>query len=119
MNRADGERGVTLVEVMVALVMVTVAGLATVEQLGAAIRHIRLLTLEEDRIDSAHRALSAMTLLRRAELDRRIGSHPVGEFVVAIQRPDPELYRIAVSELRMSERPLLVTVLYRPRRERP
>ena len=49
----------------------------------------------------------------RADLDRRLGKHEIGEFVSDIQRPERGLYRIAVSESSAPERTLLVTVVYR------
>ena len=64
-------------------------------------------------LDEADRVLSAVTLLAADDLDRRLGSHPVGEFVVDVQRPRRFLYRIAVAEGDAPARMLLVTVVAR------
>ncbi len=110
-------RGLTLLEVVVALTIVTIAGGALVGRVGGAIRQIRLLDAEEKRIDSAHQVLAGLSQLRRAELDRRIGEYPTSGFIASIQRPDPELYRVALLEPEPAGRTLVVTVLYRPREE--
>ena len=59
------------------------------------------------------RVLAAMTLLKRVDLDRRIGRHEVGEFVLDVQRPERTLYRIAVAQTSAPQVEDLVTVVYR------
>lgn len=110
-----GERGVMLLEALVALLILSVAGVALVGMTGAALRAELEAEKEERTIAQADRVLAAASLLRREELDQRLGSHPVGEFLVLIQRPPPErtLYRIAVAEAGAPDLELLVTVVYR------
>jgi hypothetical protein len=55
-----------------------------------------------------------MTLLTRADLDRRLGTHRIGEFAVEVQRPERTLYRIAIAGAEAGANELLVTVVYRP-----
>ncbi|MBK6781277.1 MAG: hypothetical protein IPG75_17355 [Gemmatimonadetes bacterium] len=69
-------------------------------------------------LDEADRVLSAFALLAADDLDRRLGSHPVGEFVVDVQRPRRSLYRIAVADGDAPGRMLLVTGCGSPRRRR-
>ena len=59
------------------------------------------------------RVLTALTLLTRAELDRRLGRHPLGELMVDIQRPERTLYRIALAQQESPQVEDLVTVVYR------
>jgi hypothetical protein len=66
---------------------------------------------------AADRVLTAMTLLGRTDLDRRIGRHPVGEFEVHVSRPERVLYRIAIAAAAAPERTLLATVVHRPEPE--
>ena len=94
------ERGIALLEALVALAILSTAGVAFVGLGRAAVE--------------ADRFLTATTLLRRQELDERLGHHEVGEFVVHIQRPEPTLYRLAIAETVAPEVELLVTVVYRP-----
>jgi len=110
--RAD-RRGLALLEVLLALAILTMAGAGMVGALAAAMRSENKLRHEEASMLSADRVLAATTLLSRADLDRRLGAHPVGEFVVEVQRPRSALYRISVADAGMPEVERLVTVVYR------
>ncbi len=68
----------------------------------------------ERRFDRADRLLAGMSLLAAVDLDRKIGNHPAGEFRVGVQRPEPSLYRISISDTVPVPHELLVTVVYRP-----
>lgn len=109
-----GERGVALLEVILALALLAAAGTALVAALGASLRSEGRLRRREATLLAADRVLTAMTLLSRSDLDRRIGRHEVRGFVVAVQRPQPTLYRVAVSEALSPQVETLVTVVYRP-----
>ena len=108
------ERGIALLEVLIALVVLTSVGTGLVAALAAAMRSEHQLRREEALVLAAERVLAAMALLGRADLDRRLGRHPAGEFVVEVQRPERTLYRIAVRESQAPEIEALVTVVYRP-----
>ena len=106
-------RGVALLEVLVALAILSGAGLALLDLVTGGLRAVwearereRVLVVEE-------RVLSALTLLKRDELDRRLGRHSTGELLVEIERPERTLYRIAVSQQESSQVEDLVTVVYR------
>lgn len=111
MRSAEG--GTTLLEAMVAMAILAGAGTSLVAALDAGIRSEHRARLRETSLLSADRALSALTLLTRTELDRRLGRHPLGELIIEVQRPEPTLYRIAVAEARAPEVEMLVTVVYR------
>jgi type II secretory pathway component PulJ len=107
------ERGVALLEVLVALVILATAGIALIELVGAGMRAERDARAREATIATEERLLAALTLLRRHELDQRIGRRVVGEFVVDVQRPEPALYRIALRQHQSPDVEDLVTVVYR------
>jgi type II secretory pathway pseudopilin PulG len=107
------ERGVALIEVLVALVILATAGIALVELVGAGLRAERDAREREGTLAAQQRVLAAFTLLKREELDQRIGRRALGEFVVDIQRPERTLYRIAVLQARSPQVEDLVTVVYR------
>jgi len=107
------DRGAVLLEVLIALTIVTVAGLSLVELLGAGLRAERDAGQRERTLAAEERVLAAMTLLTRADLDRRLGRHEVGEFLVDVQRPERTLYRIALAQGRSAHVEDLVTVVYR------
>jgi len=107
------ERGVALLEVLIALVILATAGVSLVGLLGAGLRGEQDARERERTLANEDRVLAAMTLLKRPDLDRRIGRHDVGEFVVDVQRPERTLYRIAISHVTTARVEDLVTVVYR------
>lgn len=109
------ERGAALLEALVALAILAAAGLSVVGQLQAALQSEHALRDREARYVRADRFLAAMSLLTAADLDRRIGDHRVGEFVARVQRPEPLLYRLSLSDTVPASGELLVTVVYRAR----
>lgn len=107
------ERGVALLEVLVAIVILATAGIAFVELVGAGLRAEGDARAREATLGTEERLLTAHTLLLRQELDQRIGRRVVGEFIVDVQRPEPALYRIAILQQRSAQVEDLVTVVYR------
>ena len=115
----ESRKGIALLETLVALTILTTAGLSIVTLLHQALVAETAARHAETTMDAADRVMSAMTLLNRPELDQRIGMHPVGEFLVDVQRPERSLYRIAITEAAYPLRQLLVTVVYRAEKEAP
>lgn len=103
-----------LLDALVALAILSTAGVAFVGLGRAASESERKAVAAEETLDAADRVLTATTLLRKPELDQRLGQHSVGEFTVNIQRPELGLYRLAIAESTAPEVELLVTVVYRP-----
>lgn len=101
------ERGAVLLDVLVGVLLLATAGVALVELAGGALRAAGDSTVREHRLRDIERLVAAHTLLTRPELDRRLGDRTVGPYVVNIQRPERELFRIQIDEL--------VTVVHRPR----
>lgn len=108
------EAGVVLLEVLVAVVILATAGTALVELVGAGLRNERGARERERTLAAEDRVLGAMTLLRRDDLDRRLGPHEVGEFMVDVERPERSLYRIAIAQVTAPDVEDLVTVVNRP-----
>lgn len=105
-------RGMTLLEVLVALVVLGVAGMA----LTTASR--QALYLEEGassalaQLRRADTLLARQALLTRRALDQQLGDHPEGGLVIRTQRPRDDLFRVAV--LRPDGHELAATVVHRP-----
>ncbi len=112
------ERGVVLLEVLVAIVILATAGIGLVEVVGSGLRSERDARLREITLATEERLLAALTLLNRTELDQRIGRRQIGEFVVDIQRPEQTLYRIALVQVQSPQVEDLVTVVYRRKESR-
>ena len=106
-------RGVALLEVLVAMAILSASGLALVGLVSAGLGAERDARERERTLATEDRVLTALTLLKRDELDRRLGRHPLGEFVVDIERPERTLYRIALSPTSPPGVEDLVTVVYR------
>lgn len=107
------ERGVALLEVLVALAILSGAGLALLELVGGGLRAERDARERERTLAVEDRVLTAFTLLKRNELDLRLGRHSIGDLITDVQRPEPTLYRIALVQMISPEVEDLVTVVYR------
>jgi type II secretory pathway component PulJ len=106
------ERGVALLEVLVALVILATAAIALLELVDAGTRAVTAARVRERQLDE-DRLLSAYSLLARSDLDRRLGTRDVGPYRVNVQRPEPTLYRVALSREQAPEIEDLVTVVFR------
>jgi hypothetical protein len=107
------ERGVVLLEVLVAVVVLATAGIGLVELVGSGLRAERDARLRETTLVTEERLLAALTLLNRKELDQRIGRREIGEFIADVQRPERTLYRLALLQAQSPQVEDLVTVVYR------
>ena len=109
----SAERGVALLEVLVALVILATATIALLELVDAGTKAVAEARLRERELADEDRLLAAYTLLARTDLDRRVGMHEVGPYRVSVQRPEPTLYRVALSREQAPDIEDLVTVIYR------
>ncbi|HEV8197333.1 MAG TPA: prepilin-type N-terminal cleavage/methylation domain-containing protein [Gemmatimonadales bacterium] len=108
------ERGIALLEVLIALALLSVGGLATVGLIDESIRAQAEMAAHEQDTAVGGRVLAALSLLQGADLAQRLGKRELGEFILNVSRPEPTLFRIALSEARAPEQEILVTVVYRP-----
>jgi prepilin-type N-terminal cleavage/methylation domain-containing protein len=108
--------GMTLIEVMAALAILVGTAGPLVALAGSAMIRTAQISREEARYMSASQTLTRIALLPRADLERRLGEHGMGVFAVSVQRPAPDLFRLAVADTAEPGRALLVTVVYRPQR---
>ena len=106
-------RGIALLEVLVALAILSGAGLALLDLVTGGLRAEQDARERERVLGVEERLLTALTLLKRDELDRRLGRHDIGDLIVEVQRPERTLYRIALAQQRSPQVEDLVTVVYR------
>jgi type II secretory pathway component PulJ len=106
-------RGVALLEVLVALALLSATGLALAELVGAGLRSEQDSRSRERTLATEERVFAALSLLARGDLDRRLGRHRLGEFIVNVERPEPTLYRVALADALAPDVEALVTVVYR------
>lgn len=119
-RRRPDRTGAALLEVMVALTILTVAGIwavAMANQAAEAIRRVRDADAETRR---ASGFLEAIALWPREDLDRHLGDQREGGWVLTVRRPAPSLYTIVLGSApdsangRPFSRLLLSTALFRP-----
>lgn len=101
------DAGFTLLEVLIALSIVSIAGLAAIAKVGVASGMLRQVAQQENEVESAHSLMATATMWSRHELDQRLGSTRMGALFLSVSRPRLGLYRLAVR----SEQELLVTVV--------
>jgi hypothetical protein len=104
-------RGAVLLEVLAAVAIFASAAVTTVGLLAQLADGTRRAQEAERAVADQERLLTAYWLLTRDDLDRRLGPRAVGLYVVEVQRPEPDLYRVSVGD---SAGPELVTLLHRP-----
>jgi type II secretory pathway pseudopilin PulG len=113
MSRTDSSRaGVVLLEVLVALMILGIAGGAAITLAVDAGNSLRRAQEAEAATRSASAFLDRVSLWGRGDLDRRLGERVQGHWRLRIDRPAPTLY---VVELRDSTGrwTLLGTALFR------
>jgi type II secretory pathway component PulJ len=111
--RAEGRRGSALVEVLVALVVLAVGGVALVTLLGQTGSTMRTTHEAERRTADASAILRRFEAMDRAALVAAIGRRDVAGLRAQIAEPIPDLFGVDVAESDTS--PLLLrTTLYRP-----
>ncbi len=90
--------GLTLLELLVALTLLALTGLSTMELVRTAARFSGAAATAESELHSASQLLDAMHLWSRTELDQRLGEREQGPFRVEITRPTPDLYLVVVRD---------------------
>jgi hypothetical protein len=114
MRRTDGRRraGVALLEAMIALVIITIAGttmIALTSAAGKAVTHARA---ADGELRAASAYLDIVALWPRDDLDRHLGDRRQGPWRMHIDRPAPTIYVVTVLDS-AGQRVLLRTALYR------
>jgi hypothetical protein len=105
-------RGVVLLEVIVAVTILVIAGLSAtlwVRQISDSLA--RTQTAAND-VRTASRYLDIIALWPREDLDRHLGERRQGPWMVRIDRPTPTVYGVAINDS-LGTHVLLKTWLYR------
>ena len=107
-------RGAALLEAIVALTILAIAGIALLRSAAESYHVIQLSAVTERRMLDASRLMDAASLWSRAEMDQRLGERTQGDMRMRITRPLPELYQVELSDAD-DGRLLLATSLRRER----
>ena len=105
--------GAVLLEVIVALTILAVAGVAAVAATGESVRAAGRLRETERELREASAFLEAVALWPREDLDRRLGDRAQGRWRLRIDRPSPTVYEVRLADS-TGAFVLLETALYRP-----
>jgi type II secretory pathway pseudopilin PulG len=117
-GRTRCRRGAVLLEAIVALVILSVAGTAAVTLVGQSADAVRRARLAEAEMREANAFFHSVALWTRDDLDRRLGERPQGAWKLLIQRPTPTLYEVVLTDSAVT-REILRTSLFRPEPPRP
>lgn len=99
---------------MAAIAVLGAAGLALLQLVSGATSAAERARQHEQVMAQAEQLLVTQVLLDRRDLDRRLGVRTHEALFVDVRRPERNLYRIAVGEMRAPKAELLVTVVWRP-----
>lgn len=112
MRRRD-RRGAVLLEAMVALLILVVAGTAAVTLVAQSADAVRRAREADQEMRRADAFLHAASLWSRDDLDLRLGNRPQGPWRLVVQRPAPTLYELVLVDSTGTHE-LLRTALHRP-----
>lgn len=105
--------GAVLLEVVVALTVLTIAGVSALTMSAASARAVRQAQARDREVRAASAFLDAVVLWTREDLDRRLGERRQGPWRLRIDRPAPALYTIVLTDS-LSGVELLRTAVFRP-----
>jgi hypothetical protein len=100
---------------MAAVAILTLAGMSFLVLVVAVADAQARQTARERELRLAERVLTATVLLTQRELDQRLGVRTVEDLLVFVDRPEPFLYRVGVSNAARPAAELLATLVYRRR----
>ena len=112
------ERGVILLEVLLAVTILSLIGVSSVAFISTTIEAQARLHEREVEMAQAERVLTAMALLSRADLEQRLGRREISRFVVWVDRAEPSLFRIGIAPSSQPMTELLSTLAYRSPEDR-
>lgn len=102
-----------MLEVIVALTIMSLAALSTVAWLNQAVDTIVRTNVAAAEADSASDYLDRIALWPREDLDRHLGPRREGRWSVTVEHPSRTLYLVTIGDV-SGARVILRTVLYRP-----
>lgn len=113
-NQRSGQpRGAALLEVIVALAILSVAMLSAMTLVRQSMHSVERVRDADARMRAASAFMDVVSLWPREDLDRHLGDHPQGPWILHVDNPTRTLYRIALSD--SAGGPLLLeTALFRP-----
>lgn len=112
MSGGQRRRGAVLLEVLVAATIFAIASTVVLTRAAEARHAVLLARMAEQRVAAASRFLDRVALWPRSDLDRHLGIHPQGSWLLEVEHTAPGLYVVVLRD-RSSGRKLITTALYR------
>lgn len=109
--RAD-RRGAVLLEVLVAMVIFTIAAAASLARAAEARHAVALARAQEERIEAASAFMDRVALWPVEDLDRHLGAHQQGPWLLDVERPGTSIYALALFDS-TGRQSLVRTLVYR------
>jgi type II secretory pathway pseudopilin PulG len=113
MSRRRPKRGVALLEVMVGLTLLAIAGVGLLVVLVQATDSVHEIDRRDGEARAASGQLDRASLWTRDQLDARIGSTRLADWTLHVAPLTPTMYRVALADT-MTGALVLETSLYRP-----
>lgn len=105
--------GAVLVEALVALTIITLVGVTALGLVAESISAHERLVLREVELEVAESLVIQMSLLDGAALTQRLGVREAGSYLIWVDRPEPNLFRVGISPVNRPEAELLATLFHR------
>jgi type II secretory pathway pseudopilin PulG len=112
-GRGLGAAGAALLEAIIALTLVAVAGTAAVTMVSQALAAVQAAREADRELRRASAFFDAVSLWTREDLDLRLGSRPQGPWRLRVDRPERTLYVVSLTDS-AETREILRTSLFRP-----
>ena len=107
------DSGAVLLEVIVALLILSVAGTTAVVMASESSRAVQRAREADAEVRAANAFFEAVALWPRADLDRHLGEREQGQWRMMVQRPIPTLYTVVLRDT-LAGAEILRTSLFRP-----
>jgi type II secretory pathway pseudopilin PulG len=111
-------KGAVLLEAIVALVILAVAGTAAVTMVSQSADSVRRARMADAEMREAGAFFHSVALWTREDLDRRLGERGQGKWKLIVQRPTPTLYEVVLTDSAVTQE-ILRTTLFRPEPPEP
>lgn len=91
-------KGFTLLEVLVAMTILALVGLSTLEAVQTAARLGGVAVMAERDLSEASQLLHSVSVWSRTELEQRLGTREQGEWSLEITRETPDFFLVVVRD---------------------
>ena len=114
LDKRGNKGGIVLLEVIVALTILSFSILSTIAVAVASLDSVRRAERDEDVFQRAATLMTTVSLWPRTDLDRHLGARQEGAMLLRIDRVTPTVYDVSIRDS-TGRATMLRTALYRPR----